>query len=135
MTPEDFCNDVVGKPWRSRCEGPEAYDCTGLVKKSYELIDGIKLESLGDQSNHETPEEYMVGAERWQKSQPQDGALMICYDRTSTGKEFVSHVGRCLLGGVLHALGRDGLGQVNWHRYNVINRLPFARVEYWMLCR
>ena len=46
MTPISWINAVVGKPWVDRADGPDAFDCWGLVVDSYRRIDGVEIEPV-----------------------------------------------------------------------------------------
>lgn len=138
MNTFDYINSVVGKPWVNRAEGPDAFDCFGIVLDSFRQLDHIELPQIPAYQDIHGTTGAGVNAEKqcahWRRSQPRDGAVMVGY--TQVGDAIVAtHVGRCLAGGVLHALGKtDGTGSVQHHSYQLINRL-FEKVEYYAFNR
>jgi cell wall-associated NlpC family hydrolase len=125
MTPEEFCNHANGKPWVNRAEGPEAYDCWGLVLASFREIDGVDLPQCAGYAdkNCETAEAAkQIDMTRFNLSQPTNGAIMAVFDNHKN----LLHVGRCLCGRVLHATNAMG---VCWHSYQTIND-RFKNIRY-----
>lgn len=41
-----WINEYLGRPWREDCEGPEAYDCKGLVRHVQRLVWGHEVPPL-----------------------------------------------------------------------------------------
>jgi len=133
MTTIEFINCTVGKPYRARHDGPDYYDCGGLLRASFRAIDGIELHEFfgycdldltdADCIQHEV---FVRGKNEWVKSQPANGAMMVAYDKDG----HPIHVGRCLNGGILHAYGKNDCGQVQWHNYKTIKRMPYSRLEF-----
>lgn len=126
MTPEDYINSTVGKPWISRAEGPDGFDCWGIVIDSFIKVDGVELPQINGYTDKDC-ETGIVAQEAFDsksyiKCQPTNGAIM-----TSFVGETLVHVGRCLCGGVLHAT--EGLG-VRFDKYRVINATN-QTVEYY----
>ncbi len=126
MNAEEYINSVVGKPWVNRSEGPDDFDCWGIVIDSFRKIDGIELPQIGGYVDHEcdTGEaaQEALDTNNYAKCQPTNGAIMTAF---FNGK--LVHVGRCLAGGVLHA--SEGLG-VRFDKYRVINAVN-QQVEYY----
>ena len=129
MNKEDYINKVIGKPWENRAEGPESFDCWGLVVDSFRKIENIEVpqvdgyaDSLCD-TDIATIEEIKTG--NWRPSQPCDGAVMVAYKNDRP-----IHVGRVICGGVIHAFGKNGHGSVKWNTFRVINSI-FSKVEYY----
>ena len=118
MTPEDFCNNANGKPWVNRAEGPDSFDCWGLVLASFREIDGIELPSIPGYADKKCSTEQaakQVNMSRFNECQPRNGAIMAIFKNNGD----LEHVGRCLCGRVLHAT--SGMG-VRWESYQAINR-------------
>lgn len=118
MTPEDFCNNANGKPWVNRAEGPDSYDCWGLVVSSFREIDGKELPNVpgyADKNCSTADAAKQIDMRKFRPCQPRNGAIMAVFDN----KGNLEHVGRCLCGRVLHAT--SGLG-VRWDTYQAINR-------------
>ena len=125
MTESDFCNKTNGKPWINRAEGPNAYDCWGLVLASFREVDGIELPQVsGYVDENCSTEEAAKGADKlacYQPSQPCNRAIMAIFNT----KGEITHVGRCLAGRVLHATSTLG---VRWDTYRAITKkYPDAR--------
>ena len=51
VSAESFVQATNGKPWKDRAQGPEFYDCSGLVIESYKRIDGITVDSISNEYN------------------------------------------------------------------------------------
>ena len=117
MTPEEFCNHANGKPWVNRAEGPNAYDCWGLVLASFRQVDGVELPCVAGYADKEcstTEAASAVDMTRFTPCQPSNDAIMAIFDNRGG----LMHVGRCLSGRVLHAT--ETLG-VRWDSYATIN--------------
>jgi len=122
-----WVNDVTGKPWIDRTEGPESYDCWGLVVDSFRRIDGVEIEpvdgySSGDPIEKAGKTEQNSG--RWtQLEKPTHGAIFCAYSPVGD----LAHVGRVLLlkgAGLFcaHARGSNGKGQVAIDTVRVLER-------------
>ena len=126
MIAEDYINRAIGKPWVNRAEGPEEFDCWGIVIDSFLKIDGLVLPQIegykdkGCQTSKAAQQAF--DSKSYIKCQPTDGAIMTAF----FGDKLV-HVGRCLCGGVLHAT--EGIG-VRFDKYRVITSVN-QRVEYY----
>lgn len=117
MNVTEWANDVVGKPWVDRAEGPDSYDCWGLVVDSFRRIDGIEIESVDGYSSGapiEEAGEVEQNSGRWQEVyKPIHGSIFCAYN--PAGK--LIHVGRIFdikgLGVVCaNARGSTNKGQV-----------------------
>lgn len=117
MTNIDWINAVAGKPWVDRADGPNEFDCWGLVIDSYRRIDGVELPDVQGYSSGEAIEQ--IGAPvrdslGWPESEaPLDGAVFCVYLNNGD----MIHVGRVLnihKSGLyaIHAAGKNGKGQV-----------------------
>ena len=126
MNHDDYINSVVGKPWVNRAEGPEEFDCWGIVVDSFRKLDNIELPQISGYTDKDCntgdAAQEAFDTNNYRKSQPTDGAIMTAF---FNGK--LVHVGRCLCGGVLHA--SEGMG-VRFDKYRVINKVN-QKVEYY----
>ena len=129
MIAEDYVNDNVGKPWVNRAEGPDTFDCWGVVIDSFRKIDGIELPQINGYNDTECKTDIAaqeaLNTKTYVKCEAQDGAIM-----TAFFNDKLVHVGRCLCGGVLHST--DGIG-VRFDKYRLISKIN-QRVEYYKLC-
>lgn len=119
LTPEEFINKYIGVPWVNRGESTKGIDCWGLVLASYREIEGIELPQISGYSNEECPTAQAVTKKdlsQFSEAQPANGAIMCIFD----DNDQMIHVGRCLLGRVLHASA--GLG-VKWSTYSALNKI------------
>lgn len=126
MISEDYINSVIGKPWVNRAEGPDAFDCWGIVIDSFRKVDEIELPQIAGyvDVDCETSEaaQQAIDSKKYIKCQPSDGAIMAAF---FNGR--LVHVGRCLSGGVLHST--EGLG-VRFDKYRLVTALH-QQVEYY----
>ena len=129
MNADEFVNFSVGKPWKNRAEGPEMFDCWGLVIDSFRKIDDLNIPEIQGYSDGtcsiggSTSEQVDFGP--WIESKPQEGSVMVVYEKGNA-----IHVGRVLCGGVLHAFGKNGQGSVKWNSFRAINSI-FRQVKYY----
>ena len=101
MTPDDFINVMLGKPWKRFACGYEACDCYGLVVLYYRDVFNI---DLGGVPPVDIAEGFGQRRELWPDSLPYHGALVMMYD--DFGKE--AHCGVMLPSGtVLHCSGNE----------------------------
>ncbi len=125
MNSYDYINMVNGKPWVNRAEGPDTFDCWGLVIDSFRKLDNIELPQIGGYIDKDCKTDVAaseaIKSGQYVKCKPQDGAIMTAF----VGKNLV-HVGRCLGGGVIHAT--EGLG-VRFNTYQAI-AASHQHVEY-----
>lgn len=129
MSPAEFIKRVIGKPWINRAEGPDAYDCWGLVIASFRDIDGVMLPTVEGYVKADCATHNAIGNEAqqdwWQPSTGIDGDVVAYYDHKG---RFV-HVGRVLAGGILHSSGLEGVGSVKWEPKATVSA-RFHRTEY-----
>ncbi len=117
ITAAEFCNKANGKPWVNRAEGPDSYDCWGLVLASFREIEGIELPNITVyKDKHCATNEAVTKSDlaKFTEVGPIDGAIMTI----SNNAGGLIHVGRVLCGRVLHAT--DTLG-VRWESISSIN--------------
>lgn len=97
MRAEEYINLVVGKPWESRAEGPDSFDCWGLVIDSFKKIDGVHLPQIKSYANIDSEKHVIAdeafGSNTYEKCNYQDGAIMTAF----MGDKLV-HVGDALRG-------------------------------------
>lgn len=133
MTPEEFCTLVNGKPWVNRAEGPDAYDCFGVVLDSFRKVDGVELPQISGYADKNCPTEE--AAKEAQESglfpecRPKNGAIVAIYDKRGN----INHVGRVMCGKILHATSALGVRHdkiktflrqyptARFHEYNAAN--------------
>ena len=116
---ENFINKYIGAPWVNRGESVKGVDCWGLVLASYREIDGIDLPQISGYGDADCATGDAVtnkDLSQFSEAQPANGAIMCIFDDNNK----MVHVGRCLLGRVLHA--SDGIG-VRWSQYSAINKI------------
>lgn len=109
MSPDDFFRSVIGHPWASGAEGPEAFDCWGLVRAFYREVRGVTLAVVDVDATraisvaHAFTGHEALGA--WEKIEhPADGsAVLMARGRTP------NHVGLWLGGGILHSMQGAGV--------------------------
>lgn len=126
MNQEEYINATIGKPWVNRAEGPNEFDCWGIVIDSFKKIDNLELPQLEGYVNKECETsiaaQEAINSKRYIKCQPTDGVIMAAF---FDGR--LVHVGRCLGGGVLHST--EGLG-VRFDKYRLVTALH-QQVEYY----
>lgn len=115
MNATEWINSVVGKPWVDRTDGPDSFDCWGLVIDSFRRIDGIELPEVPGYSSVQPIEEIGApAAASWiELTSPVDSCVFCVYLNNGS----MVHVGRVLTirkAGVyaVHAAGGNGKGQV-----------------------
>ena len=126
MKPEEYINNTVGKPWVNREEGPNSFDCWGLVLDSYRKVDSLELPQINGYNDKDcetsVAAKEALNSKKYVKCQPSDGAIMAAFFNDK-----LVHVGRCLCGGVLHAT--EGIG-VRFDKYRLILATQ-QHVEYY----
>lgn len=126
MTEIDYCSMVIGKPWVNRAEGPNAFDCWGLVLDSFRKVDGVELPVISGYINGADTNKAVSDSDmqHFKPTTPVNGAIALYYDFYG-----LAHVGRILFGRVLHAT--KGLG-VRWEAIDSLARnSKFIKVEYY----
>ena len=136
MTNIDWINSVTGKPWVDRADGPNSFDCWGLVVDSFRRIDGVELPDVTGYDSGE-PIEVIGSPVRddygWPEiDKPTDGAVFCVF--LSNGD--MVHVGRVLIAdGILyavHAAGKNGKGQVTPEPMRTVAERYVDRIKYYM---
>lgn len=124
MTPEQITG-LVGKRYALGADGPDAYDCRGLLLHCQRTFFGKPLPELpmGQGMRDLFGEKLASGAwEQVERPEHGDAALL-------RGGDY-PHVGiwlTCVGPGVLHAL--DGVGVI-WSPQNTLRLLGFSRIRF-----
>lgn len=109
MTAQEFCNSAMGKPWVNRAEGPNSYDCFGLVLDSFRQIEHVELPQINGytdkQCDTESAANEAIETGLFPMCRPKEGAIVaVC-----NSKGQITHVGRVLCGRILHTTRRLGV--------------------------
>ncbi len=127
---DDYINSVVGKPWVDRANGPDSFDCWGIVIDFFEKIHGDKIDVSGYESKN--IDFYQGFYDQINKG------IFVPADETDNGvvftafvKDTPTHIGVVIGDMCLHALGGNNvLGQVRYHKLRVMKRI-YDRLEYY----
>lgn len=121
-----WCADLIGKPYRSRARGPEAFDCFGLCHYAWRTRFGLIVPDVGlaiegaDQIQHalEQQGDGETSIDGMPVAEPREG------DAVYMGTAYPEHIGLWVVaegrGGVLHAL--RGVGVVLTRPNHVLHR-------------
>lgn len=131
MNATDWINDVVGKPWQDRANGPDTYDCWGLVEDSFLRVDNNPLDQVNGYSEGEPIE--TAGAQEelsgnWQESESEHGSVFCVYDDNGD----MVHVGRVFMipkAGLYAIHSRGEGGQVQANKLAAIKR-KYANLKF-----
>jgi cell wall-associated NlpC family hydrolase len=130
----------IGKPWRPDADGPQAYDCKGLVRAVQRARWGREVPALqvADTRTDEGRAAFMAAVRRggWQRTHSQaieGDVLLVQGSRGAHVGTFVT-VGRTL--GVLHAPGMHDAqgrpqGRVVWQELRDLLASGYTRPEVW----
>lgn len=108
MTPYEWISDVTGKPYRDRADGPDEFDCFGLAMDFVRRVLGAECDLSGYHTGVSFASLLSV-ADDWHEDP--DGFVLCAFN--DAGEPL--HIGVRLSGRVIHAMGRDGTGQVYNH--------------------
>lgn len=114
MTDQEFIDYAICKPYEKLADGPDAFDCWGLVVDYFRKVRGVELK-LYDHGELETGFFAEVKTGRWREG---SGVVFMAFDDTGTP----AHCGLLFGNKVLHASGDQGLGQVTLHPLRVIRK-------------
>lgn len=109
MTPEQFFKSVIGKAWANGGNGPDTYDCWGLVRAYYREVRGTPLPVVDVDAAQTLAVRHAFAdhpeLSSWQAvDAPHEG------DAVLMGKnQRPDHVGLWLGGGVLHSIQGGGV--------------------------
>lgn len=128
MDGEHWANRYIGLPWENGAQGPEAYDCWGLVRAVYRLHYGIDLPVLDVDAMDVRAVMRRIGSEtrgdRWTEVQvPGDGDVVALRQARNP-----SHCGVWIespshgISGLLHAVRGAGV---------VFSSLAHLRIAGW----
>jgi cell wall-associated NlpC family hydrolase len=125
MTPEEIAA-YVGKPYRLGAEGPDAFDCRGLVRHVLRHHFGLDIPSLPVADGLTALWHEKIAERTWETVEhPRegDGVIMRGGDDPHVGVYLTSPGA-----GVLHAFG--GAGQVVWTPMGRLRVLGFSRLTF-----
>jgi cell wall-associated NlpC family hydrolase len=132
----------IGKPWRADAEGPDAYDCKGLVREVQRRHFGREVPALqvADTRTAEGRAAFMEAVRRsaWKLqppgTRPAEGDILVAQGADG------AHVGSFLVNGrrlgVLHAQGHTDAkgierGAVRWDELRDLLACGYSRPELW----
>lgn len=73
----DLWVDLIGKPWRHRGRGPDAYDCYGLLREIYRR-QGIELPDAGYEADNASCSAALISnLPQWQRCEIIPGAGLL----------------------------------------------------------
>lgn len=131
MTQDDWIKDVRGCPWVDRADGPDAYDCWGLVLDYARRVLGRELPAVRG---------YKTGECSFQSGMME---LLDCGSLISVEEPFAfmftafigdepTHVGVVIGNKLVHALGTRSGGQVYVHTINQARKIfKGSKLEFW----
>lgn len=128
ISAKEFAEKVIGKPWKDRATGPNAYDCWGLVIDYFINVRGFVLPEIPGYLDVacDINTAAMQTIFKYDKSTGIDGDIVCMYD---VNGEF-AHVGIMIFGCVLHSAGsKYNPGKVKIDRLEVMKR-AFKTVEF-----
>jgi cell wall-associated NlpC family hydrolase len=124
---KNWAAHLVGAPYRTGADGPEEFDCVGLVRHYFRARHGLDLPDY-----HLTDREGLlqfVRATGWARTrarpQHDDVAVMDGPTGRHTGVLVESSEGL----GLLHAVGTDRQGQVVWQPLDSL--IGYRNIEIW----
>lgn len=126
----EWINDYTDLPHRPGAEGPDAYDCYGLLRTAYRVGYGLELPLLDlDYTNAIAILRALMKHPEWDNwepiPQPEDGALVRMWRA-----DVPNHIGLYVNvdgGGVLHANRVDG---VAFHERVELPLLGWRDIQY-----
>ena len=110
MTPDEFFRSAIGKPWINGADGPDAYDCWGLVRAYYRDVIGRALPVVDVDATRAVSVAHAFAGHAalgdWEQTQhPQQGGAVLMGQAKRP-----HHVGLWIGGGVLHSA--EGCGVI-----------------------
>ena len=143
MTEQHWASALVNKSWAPGAEGPDTFDCWGLVRFVFRTRLGIEMPPLTigiDQPSEEnvTAIKEASTVSGWRKADGPEREKDIILMRNLEGNRHVGTVIR-VLGSlyILHAHGsiKDGIveGAVILSRPQDLYMMGYSRFEYWRL--
>ena len=126
MTEQEWINQVVGKGWEDRADGPDAYDCWGLVIDFYRRVLDVEVEDIAGYVNGKTGinKGFKLRSDNWKEAEY--GYVAVCFDGDNA-----NHVGVRVGNRVIHAFGHSGkAGQVFNHTVSQFTRIYRGNIKY-----
>jgi hypothetical protein len=135
MNQIEWVNDVVGKPWVDRAEGPDSFDCWGLVVDSYRRIESAEITPVDGYQSSELIEKLgntERDSGRWSESgHYKQGEVFCVYNAAGS----MIHVGRIIR---VHRAGFYGVhagiresGQVKANSMASLERKHGNKIKYY----
>lgn len=115
MTQEEFYERTICKPWRKNADGPDYYDCWGLIVAYFRDVLRIELNMYDHGS---IVDGFLSEIESGKWSESETGVVFMAF-RNGTPE----HCGLAFGKRVLHSSGADGMGQVTCHPMRVIKKM------------
>lgn len=119
MTPEQWVESVIGKPWAQYEQGPDAFDCWGLVCDYYYRVHDIILPPHYGMAFQDG---FYIESESWVSDD--DGLVLCAFRQVDDATSVPTHIGVKIGHHVIHAAGAPNRsGQVYRHRLSAFRRL------------
>lgn len=120
----DYVNSVIGKPYVVGENGPNEFDCWGLIIHSFRELDGTELPNVFDRLNFELS--FADGIKDYQPCGREEGAVFFAYT-----DGLLTHCGRVLCGMAIHAVGnRQKAQDVQAWKLRALEKV-YDTVEYY----
>lgn len=107
MNNQEWIDDVVGKPYLERTDGPDTFDCFGLVMDYVRRVLGRECSLTGFDTGTAFAD-LLASTDDWVPSE--QGFAMCCFI-----DEAPTHCGVVIGDRVIHAMGHNYTGQVHNH--------------------
>lgn len=106
MKQEEYINLTVGKPYRKGADGPDEFDCWGIVVDSFRKIEGVEIQGIANRDDCDldaSATDQLENTINWLESPRNDADIFCCYQ----GGVMV-HIGRILCNKALHSCDIHG---------------------------
>lgn len=131
MNSNDYINSVIGKPYKQGADGPNEFDCWGIIPHSFHHVEGIELPTIPNRAECDLDGSARAdGMSDWQECKAANADIFCCYD----AKERMVHIGRVFWPHHLHAAGDLTRGQVAIWTAVMVRRI-YKNVRYFKLCQ
>jgi cell wall-associated NlpC family hydrolase len=131
VKPSHWSAALVGKPFKAGAEGPDEFDCWGLVMHVQAML-GRSLPRLAVNVREAPRDQWatireLVQRSDWHKvERPQDGDVLLMI-----GANGLPHVGVVIGNRLLHAEGDDRTGSVRSDPLDMLGRMGYGHLEAW----